>query len=105
MDNYPKVLKKRVKSTVLYDTYNNAFIDLKAGRINGLLIDGVYANYYLAHIKYQKEFKKEKLPYPSEKFSVGINKKDKTLKNKINQALDHLEKTGELEKIREKWFN
>ena len=89
----------------MYDTYNNAFIDLKAGRINGLLIDGVYANYYLAHSKYQKEFKKEKLPYPSEKFSVGINKKDKTLKNKINQALDHLEKTGELEKIREKWFN
>lgn len=105
LDNYPKVLKKRVKSTVLYDTYNNAFIDLKAGRIDGLLIDGVYANYYLAHSKYQKEFKKEKLPYPSEKFSVGINKKDKILKNKINQALDHLEKTGELKKIREKWFN
>ncbi len=53
----------------------------------------------------EKEFKKEKLPYPSEKFSVGINKKDKTLKNKINQALNHLEKTGELKKIREKWFN
>ena len=105
IDNYPNVLKKRVKSTVLYDTYNNAFIDLKAGRITGLLIDGVYANYYLAHSKYQKEFKKEKLPYPSEKFSVGINKKDKILKDKINQALEHLEKTGELEKIRQKWFN
>ena len=105
LDNYPNVLKKRVKSIVLYDTYNNAFIDLKAGRITGLLIYGVYANYYLVHSKYQKEFKKEKLPYPSEKFSVGINKKDKILKDKINQALEHLEKTGELEKIRQKWFN
>ncbi|WP_239667498.1 transporter substrate-binding domain-containing protein [Lactobacillus gasseri] len=40
-----------------------------------------------------------------QKFSVGINKKDQILKNKINQALDHLEKTGELEKIKQKWFN
>lgn len=105
LDKYPNVLKRRIKETVLYDTYNNAFIDLKSGRIDGLLIDGVYANYYLTHSKYRKDFKKEKLPYPTEKFSVGISKKDTILRNKINQALEHLEKNGELNKIKKKWFN
>ena len=29
--------------------FNEAFLDLKSGRIDGLLIDRVYANYYLSH--------------------------------------------------------
>lgn len=49
----PKVLKQYVKETIQYDTFNNAFMDLDADRIQGLLIDSVYANYYIAHKKIQ----------------------------------------------------
>lgn len=102
--SYPKVLKKRIKSSVLYDTYNEAFIDLKAGRINGLLIDSVYANYYLSHSKYKKEFQKVELPYPPEEFAVGISKKDPVLRNKLNRALESLKADGTISKLKQKWF-
>lgn len=45
----PKLLKNYVKEAVQYDTFNNAFLDLNANRIQGLLIDSVYADYYVAH--------------------------------------------------------
>lgn len=104
LTSYPKVLKNRIKDTVLYDTYNQAFLDLKAGRINGLLIDSVYANYYLSHSSYSSLFKKISLPYPPEEFSVGVSKNNPTLQKKLNQALNQLEKDGTIEKIKKKWF-
>ena len=100
----PKILKRRIKNLVLYDTYNEAFIDLKAGRINGLLIDSVYANYYLSHSKYKNEFQKVSLPYPPEEFAVGVSKKDPVLRDKLNSALKSLQKDGTINKLKEKWF-
>ena len=40
----PEVLKEIVKNqdAVLYDSFNEALIDLKSGRIDGLLMDKVY---------------------------------------------------------------
>ena len=35
------------KKAVQYSTFTQALIDLDSGRIDGLLIDRVYANYYL----------------------------------------------------------
>ncbi|MFP9180898.1 transporter substrate-binding domain-containing protein, partial [Enterococcus faecalis] len=37
-------------------------------------------------------------------FAVGARKSDSTLVKKINEALDQLEKTGEFQKISDKWF-
>ena len=47
---YPKVFKNHIKNQdpILYDSFTNAFIDLNAGRIQGLLIDSTYANYYIS---------------------------------------------------------
>ncbi|QNQ81418.1 amino acid ABC transporter substrate-binding protein [Lactobacillus sp. PV034] len=104
-DTYPKVLKDRVASTVQYDNYNDAFLDLKAGRINGLLIDSVYGDYYLKHTKDGNDFSKSVLPYPSEEFAIGVNKKDKTLTKKLNWALNELKKDGTISRLEKKWFN
>ena len=45
----PEVLKEIVKNqdAVLYDSFNEALIDLKSRRVDGLLMDKVYADYYL----------------------------------------------------------
>ena len=45
----PKILKDIVanQKAVQYSTFTQALIDLDSGRIDGLLIDRVYANYYL----------------------------------------------------------
>ena len=52
-NNQPKVLKDIVadNEATLYASFNEAFIDLENGRIDGLLIDRVYAEYYLTQTK------------------------------------------------------
>ena len=50
----PKILKNKIKNqkATQYQSFNEALIDLQNDRIDGLLIDRVYANYYLQ----RKEF-------------------------------------------------
>lgn len=103
----PKLLKDFIKgkTPVLYDTFPNAFIDLNANRIQGLLMDKVYAEYYIRHQKNRKDFKVIVNPnFEVDDFAVGLRKGDKTLKKKIDQGLGHLQKSGQLEKINDKWF-
>ena len=107
LDARPKLLKDKLKnkSAVLYDTFPDAFIDLNANRIQGILMDQVYADYYVNHQKNKGDYRvystKE---LPAEYFGVGMRKGDKTLHKKINQGLGHLQKDGELQRLNEKWF-
>lgn len=102
----PKILKDIVKNqdAVLYDSFNEALIDLKSGRIDGLLMDKVYAGYYLKQKNELDQFNMIKGDYQSEDFVVGARKKDKELVKKINEGIAELEKTGEFQQISDKWF-
>ena len=102
----PKILKDIVKDNDAsqYETFTQAFIDLKNDRINGLLIDCVYANYYLKQEKELDNYNIIKGKYASEDFSVGVRKSDKTLKKKVNQAFKKLYKNGKFQAISQKWF-
>lgn len=103
----PKLLKNFIKgkTPVLYDTFPNAFIDLNANRIQGLLMDKVYAEYYIRRQKNRKDFRVIVNPnFEVDDFAVGLRKGDKTLKKKIDQGLGRLQRNGQLKKINEKWF-
>ncbi|KRL00082.1 bacterial extracellular solute-binding protein, family 3 [Liquorilactobacillus capillatus DSM 19910] len=100
----PQLLKQYVKNTVQYDTFNDAFLDLNAGRIQGLLIDSVYANYYIKHQRDANSYRELPIGFPKEDFAVGMRKGDKTLRTKINQALSELHRDQEMKQISEKWF-
>ncbi|UQS85181.1 amino acid ABC transporter substrate-binding protein [Apilactobacillus apisilvae] len=106
INNDPSVLKNRIKnnSPILYNSFTNAFIDLTHKRIDGLLIDSNYANYYIAHQSDPSMYKVSTGKFPDEQFGVGMRKGDKTLKDKINLRLHELAKNGELKKICQKWF-
>ena len=106
IDKYPKILKTKIRnqSPILYDSFNNAFIDLNANRIQGLLIDSVYANYYVNHMPNAKDYIVFPSGMPNEHYAVGIKKGNTKLQQKINLALDKLEKNGELDRINKKWF-
>lgn len=106
VDRQPGILKNRIKdkTPVLYDGFNDAFIDLNANRIQGLLIDSVYAGYYIKHEKDPDAYREIDGPFPKEKFAVGMRKGDTTLRKKINHGLYVLYKNGTLKKINEKWF-
>lgn len=107
LNSKPKLLKDKIKNkqAIMYDTFPNAFIDLNANRIQGILMDEVYANYYVKHQKNSSAYRVYKTKeLPVEYFGVGMRKGDKTLKRKVNAGLNRLQKNGQLEKINEKWF-
>ncbi|EGO8602961.1 amino acid ABC transporter substrate-binding protein [Enterococcus faecalis] len=105
-ESQPDVLKKFVKdqTPILYDGFNEAFLDLKSGRIDGLLIDRVYANYYLSHEDNLKNYTISHVGYDNEDFAVGVRKSDNQLVKKINTAFETLRKDSTLSKISQKWF-
>lgn len=107
LEDQPKLLLDKIakKKPVLYDTYPDAFIDLNAGRIQGILMDRVYAEYYIQHMANPREYSIYSSPQmPADLFAVGMRKGDKTLRNKINQGIGRLQKNGQLAKINKKWF-
>lgn len=95
----------RAKSTILYDQIPNSFLDLNAGRIQGILLDEVYANYYIAHMTKSNDYRVIKnSAVPADLFAVGMRKGDKTLRKKINHGLAILQKNGKLAQLNQKWF-
>lgn len=102
----PKLLKNIVKdqTSVGYDTFDKAFDDLNAGRIDGLLIDNTYANYYIAHQKNPSAYRVIKGDVPVDKTGVGFRKSDVTLRKKVDATLTEFKKDGTLAKIEQKWF-
>lgn len=105
--NQSKILKDIVKDNdaTLYDDFNSALLDLKANRIDGLLIDNVYANYYLTKNGEINDYNIISTGYDSENFAVGARKSDKTLVDKIDKAFKSLHADGEFQKISQKWFS
>lgn len=103
----PKILMDIVKDNdaTLYDDFNSALLDLKADRIDGLLIDNVYANYYLTKNGEINDYHILTTGYDSENFAVGARKSDKKLVDNINKAFKELHADGEFQKISEKWFS
>ncbi len=107
LDEKPTLLKNRLKDkkAVLYDTFPEAFIDLNANRIQGILMDKVYAEYYIKHQPdgndYSTYMSKD---ITAENFAVGMRKGDTTLRKKVNSGLRQLQQNGQLKKINEKWF-
>ena len=79
-------------------------IDLKNDRIDGLLIDKVYANYYLEQEGELDKYNIISSEFDGEDFAVGARKADKTLVKKINQAFQKLYKDGKFQEISNKWF-
>lgn len=87
-----------------YATFNEALIDLKNDRIDGLLIDRVYANYYLQQEGIISDYNIIDAGYEDEAFAVGVRKSDTTLVEKINTAFAELYTKGKFQEISKKWF-
>lgn len=102
----PEVLKDLVKDNdaTQYETFTQALIDLKNDRIDGLLIDRVYANYYLAQEGELDQYNIIESKFDGEDFAAGVRKEDKTLVKKVNAAFKKLYETGKFQEISKKWF-
>ena len=102
----PDWLKNQVKDQKAnqYQSFNEALIDLKNDRIDALLIDRVYANYYLQSEGILNDYIVFSAGFESESFAVGVRPADKTLLATLNQAFVELYKEGKFQEISQKWF-
>ena len=105
-EGQPELLKNRVKDQKAnqYQSFNEALIDLKNDRIDALLIDRVYANYYLQSEGILSDYNVFSAGFESEAFAVGVRPADKTLLATLNQAFISLYQEGKFQEISQKWF-
>lgn len=102
---YKNLLKKYVKGTPQkYDTFDKAFMDLKAGRIQGILVDSMYAGYYVKHLPDSQDYKITYGGYPTDENGVGFRKSDVKLREKVNAVLRKFQQDGKMKSLQEKWF-
>ena len=97
-DNYPGVDVK------LYDTQENAYLDLVSGRIDGILADK-YVQYEWLKSKDGSNFEFKGEPVmDSDKIGIAVRKGDTKLRDELNKALAEIKADGTYKKINDKYF-
>ncbi|NIF17310.1 ABC transporter substrate-binding protein [Pantoea sp. Cy-639] len=88
----------------LYDTQENAYLDLTSGRVDALLADK-YANYDWLKSKAGQDYEFKGEPVnDSDKVGIAVRKGDNELRNKLNAALKEIVADGTYKKINDKYF-
>ncbi len=97
-DNYPDTVMKA------YDTQQKAYLDLSAGRLDGILAD-MFVNWTWLETPEGSdyEFKGEPV-YSDDKIAMGIRKGDTKLKERLDAALKEIVEDGTYQAINAKYF-
>lgn len=93
---------KTFKEIKKYPDFVSALTDLKAGRVQAVVIDEIVGRYYMT--KKPGEYAVIKEDFGSEEFGIGLRKDDNQLLEKIQKALDDMKKEGKSSEISKKWF-
>lgn len=92
---------KEMKELKKYPDNIAAFMDLKAGRTQAIVLDEVVARYYITKNQGYEVLKDN---FGTEEYGVGLRKEDKELMTKLQKAFDDMQKDGTTDKISQKWF-
>lgn len=93
---------KSLKELKKYNNNTEALMDLKAERIDAMVVDEVVGRYYIA--KTPGVYKVLDEDFGKEAYGVGFRKSDLSFKNELDKALDEMKKDGTEDKISQKWF-
>ena len=85
-----------------YPTYDEAILDMKAGRIDVIAIDEVFGNY--TNDENNMGLIVSEFDLGDDFYAVGFRKEDTELTNKVNEALQAVIDNGKAEEISNKWF-
>lgn len=92
-----------------YASINEAFIDLKAGRLDMVLADTPVVKAWIENGEnhgYRMINNPVSNPeFFGDGFGIAVNKKNKTLLEQLNQAIDAIKKNGRYDKIYKKYFD
>lgn len=92
------------QAPILYETFDQAFRDLDAKRLDAIVVDEVLGRYYLAQ-KETTQYRILEEDLGEEVFVVGARKTDTLLIDSINRILTELQNDGTFDAIYEKWFS
>ncbi len=102
-DDSLKELAKTVNfTTKKYDQIVQTFADLKAGRLDAIVVDEVVARDYVK--KHSEDYKITGEKLTNEPIGICFKKGNEKIRDKFNVIIDEFQKDGTLKKISEKWF-
>lgn len=85
------------------DSNSQIFMELKAGTIDGAIMDNAVAMFYLKQGA-DKDLKLVGNPTESTGIALGFKKGNTKLRDDVNKALKEMKEDGTYQKIYEKWF-
>ncbi|MCC2865716.1 amino acid ABC transporter substrate-binding protein [Ihubacter massiliensis] len=85
-----------------YKTYDEALMDMQAGRVDCIVVDQVLGEY--KNSKLDKKMTVCDFNFGDDFYAIGFRKDDKALTAKVNEAIKATIDSGEAEKISDKWF-
>lgn len=88
---------------VLFDTNNEALMDLEAGRIDAVVADEILARYYIK-ARGAEKYRVLDEDFGREEYGIGVRKDDKVLLDKVNKTLSEMKDDGTSQRLSEKWF-
>lgn len=98
---FTKALKN--SQPIQFDTNNDCFMDLEAGRSDAIVVDETLARYYMKQ-QANDIYKVLEDNFGTEEYAVGMRKADSELCKSINQAMQEMKDDGSFDKIKATWF-
>lgn len=103
-DSATKLAGKGIKFTLkTYDQIIQPFQDMKAGRLDAIIVDEVVGQYYVATDP--SAYKAAAVKLTNEPIGVCFRKSDTALRDKVQKQIDAMNSDGSMKKISVKWFN
>jgi len=103
--NYPDLVAEfNGGEPILFDTNNEAFMDLEAGRTDAVVGDEVLARYYVKQ-RGEAKYKVLEDDFGKEEYGIGIRKIDEDLLKLVNETLAEMIDDGSYSEIYSKWFS
>lgn len=88
---------------VLFESNNDALMDLEAKRVDAVVADEILARYYIKQ-RGETKYKVLKDDFGKEEYGIGLRKEDKELLSKLQETLDSMVKDDTSSTISKKWF-
>ncbi len=100
---WPEEVNDGLAELVLYPNYNNSFQDLDAGRVDAVVVGGVYGN-YVVNLRGEEKYNVFLDKSAVEPMAVGMRKSDTEFAAEIDNAIAELKEDGTFDEIYKKWF-
>ena len=105
--NYEQIANNKfvskIKELNQYGSNIDAFVDLQSHRLDAVIMDDVFAQYYIAEKKAPFVIVAS-TPLTDGVYAVGFRKSDVELLNEVNRILDEMKADGKAAEISQKWF-